>query len=78
MRMPGLIGTVQLGAVLALAVPLLWFGTDRLLSGRGLSGGTFVGLGILMLLLQWRLTNPLDPGDVAEAAVDRLTREREE
>ena len=78
MRAPGIIGTVQLAAVLALAAPMLWFGAERLLAGRAASGAAFVALGALLLGLQWRLTNPLDPGDVAEAAVDRVTRDREE
>lgn len=78
MRAPGLIGTLQLAAVLALAVPLLLFGVDSLLRGRTLLGGAFVALGALMLFLQWWLTNPLDPADLAEAAAERVTREREE
>lgn len=79
MRAPGILGTVRLAAVLALAAPLLWFGADALLGGRTLVGGAFVALGLLMLLLQHRLPNPLDPGDLAEAAVDRVTggRDRE-
>lgn len=75
MRAPGLVGLVQLGAVLALAVPLLWFGTDSLLRGRLWLGGAFVGLGVLMLFLQWWLTNPLDPADLLEAAAERVTRD---
>lgn len=78
MRAPGLIGTVQLAAVLALAAPLLLFGVEWLLGGRPVLGATFVAIAALMLLLQWRLTNPLDPGDLAEAAAERVTREREE
>ncbi|MFB6353862.1 MAG: hypothetical protein ABEJ92_07220 [Halobacteriales archaeon] len=77
MRGPGVIGTVQLAAVLALAAPLLLFGLDWLLGGRPVLGATFVGLAGMMLLLQWRLTNPLDPGDLAEAAVERVTGKRE-
>ena len=76
MRAPGIIGTVRLAAVLVLAAPLLWFGADSLLRGRTLVGGAFVALGLLMLLLEHRLTNPLDPGDVAEAAVERVTGDR--
>lgn len=73
MRAPGLIGTLQLAAVLALAAPLLFFGADSLLRGRTLLGGAFVALGALMLFLQWWLTNPLDPADLAESTLDRLT-----
>lgn len=77
MRAPGVIGTLQLAAVLAFAVPLLVFGADALLRGRTLLGGAFVALGALLLFLQWWLTNPLDPADVAEAAVERVARDEE-
>lgn len=78
MDAPGITGTVRLAAVLALAAPLLFFGADFMLRGRGLIGGGFVAIGLLILLTQWRLTNPLDPGDIVEAAVDRVVRDREE
>lgn len=78
MRAPGVIGTLQLAAVLAFAVPLLVFGADALLNGRPVLGGAFVALGALLLVLQWWLTNPLDPADLAEAAIDRVAGEREE
>lgn len=77
MRKPGVIGTLQLAAVLAFALPLLFFGTDSLLRGRTMSGMAFVALGALLLGLQWWLTNPLDPADLAEAAVERVTRDNE-
>lgn len=77
MRAPGLIGTLQLAAVLAFAVPLSWFGADALLAGRTLLGGAFLALAALMVLLPWGLTNPLDPGDLTEAAVERVTRDDE-
>lgn len=72
MRAPGLLGTLQLAAVAALALPLLLFGVDWLLDGRTLAGAGFVALAVLMLLLPWRLTNPLDPADLAEAAIGRV------
>lgn len=74
MRAPGIIGTLQLAAVLALAAPLLLFGLDWLLAGRTVLGGAFVAIAVLMLILQRWLANPFDPGDLAEAAVERLTR----
>ena len=78
MRAPGIIGTLQLAAVLAFAVPLLVFGVDALVGGRPLLGGAFVSLGALLLVLQWWLTNPLDPADLAEAAIERVAGDREE
>lgn len=78
MRAPGVIGLLQLAAVLAFAAPLLFFGAESLLEGRTLLGGAFVTLGALMLFLQWWLTNPLDPADIAEAAAERVARDRDE
>jgi amino acid permease len=77
MRAPGVIGTLQLAAVLAFAVPLLVFGADALLRGQALLGGAFIALGALLLFLQWWLTNPLDPADVAEAAAERVRRDED-
>lgn len=77
MRAPGVVGLIQLAAVLAIALPLALFGGSWLLDGRLVYGGAFVGLAALMLLLQWRLTNPLDPVDIAEGAVERLTGDGE-
>ncbi|MFB6173349.1 MAG: hypothetical protein ABEI39_01770 [Halobacteriales archaeon] len=70
---PGIIGTVRLAVVLAFAAPALAFGADRLLAGQPAVGVAFLALGGLMLLLERYLTNPFDPGDVAEIVVDRLT-----
>lgn len=72
---PGLIGTLQLAVALAFALPAMLFGLGRLAAGDPLLGAAFVGLGLLMLALERYLTNPFDPGDVAEAATERLTRE---
>jgi hypothetical protein len=77
MRAPGLIGTIQLAAVLAVAGPLLLFGIDWLIGGRPVFGAAFVGIALAMLVLQWRLTNPLDPADLAEAAAERVRRQKE-
>ncbi|MDZ7701586.1 MAG: hypothetical protein U5J98_05690 [Halobacteriales archaeon] len=78
MRAPGVIGTLQLAAVLAFAAPLLFFGAESLVEGRTLMGGAFLALGALMLFLQWWLTNPLDPADLAEAAAERVAGDPEE
>jgi type VI protein secretion system component VasK len=77
MRAPGVLGLLQLAVVVAFAVPLVLFGGDALLRGRLLLGTAFIALGLLMLILQWWLTNPLDPLDIAEAAAERLTGGRE-
>lgn len=77
MRAPGIIGTLQLAAVLALAAPLILFGAEWLLGGRPVLGAAFVAVALAMLLLQWRLTNPLDPADLVEAAVERMAGDDE-
>lgn len=76
MAAPGIIGTVQLAATLVLALPLVLFGLVWLVDGRP-AGAAFVGVGIFMILLQRYLTNPLDPGDVAEAVVDYVAGDDE-
>lgn len=78
MGAPGIVGTIQLAAVLAFAGPLLLFGVDWLLGGRLVLGAAFVAIAVLMLVFQWRLTNPLDPVDLAEAAVEKVTNQRDE
>lgn len=71
MRAPGLIGLLQLAIPVAFAIPIGLFGFAWLLDGQLLGAG-FVGLAILMVAVPYALTNPLDPGDVAEAAVERV------
>lgn len=73
MRLPGIVGTVQLAVVVAFAAPIFLFGVERMLAGRPAVGVAFIVLAGLMLLMHWRLTNPLDPADLVERAVERLT-----
>lgn len=77
MRAPGLIGIVQLAAALVFALPLAIFGLQWLADGRPL-GVAFLALAALMLALPHFLTNPLDPGDVAEKAAERFVGDDEE
>jgi hypothetical protein len=76
MRIPGIIGTVQLAMVSVFALPLIVFGLDWLIRGRPL-GAVFVGIGALMFALQHILRNPFDPLDIAETAIDRTTDNEE-
>lgn len=71
MRAPGLIGLLQLAVPVAFAIPVGLFGLTWLLEGNTLGAG-FVVLAALMVAVPYTLTNPLDPGDMAEAAVDRV------
>ena len=67
---------IGLAVTLAFAIPVGAFGVSWLLDGRPL-GVAFVALAALMIAVERYLTNPLDPTDVGEAIVDRVTREKE-
>lgn len=71
MRAPGLIGLVELVLPVAFAIPVGLFGLSWLLAGRVVGAG-FIGLALLMVGVPYLLTNPLDPGDVVETAVERI------
>ena len=71
MRAPGLVGLIQLAVPVAFALPVGLFGLGWLVDGRPLGAG-FIGLAVLMVAVPYSLTNPLDPADVADAAVDRV------
>jgi hypothetical protein len=71
MRAPGIIGLLQLAVPVAFALPVGLFGLSWLIDGRVLGIG-FVAVAILMVAVPYAVTNPLDPGDVAEAAVERV------
>ncbi|MFB6300446.1 MAG: hypothetical protein ABEH65_09315 [Halobacteriales archaeon] len=73
MRGPGLIGLLQLAGTLVFAIPAGLFGLERVIAGEFLVGGAFLGLAALFVLAGRVLTNPLDPGDIAETAVERAT-----
>jgi len=71
MRAPGLIGLLQLAIPVAFALPVALFGLSWMVEGRVLGVG-FVGVAVLMVAIPYAVTNPFDPADVAEAAVDRV------
>ncbi|WP_255151937.1 DUF7533 family protein [Halorarius halobius] len=74
-----IMGTVGLAATLALAIPAGLFGLDKLLSGDTVVGGAFLGLALLMVLVEEYLTTPMDvPGKVAEKTVGAVVKEPEE
>lgn len=72
----GLFGLVRLAVTLAIALPMALFGIEFLFTGRPI-GLAFIVIASLLIGLQHYLTNPFDPGDVAEAAVDRVSRDEE-
>lgn len=72
---PGIIGTVQLAATLAFALPVALFGVEFLLSGN-LLGLAFVGLAVGMVAAEEYLTTPKDlPALAAEKTVGAVVRE---
>jgi hypothetical protein len=65
----GIIGTIQLAATLALAIPVAMFGVGVLLEGQTLLGGAALGIAVLMVVMEEYLTTPGDvPGKAAEKA----------
>lgn len=73
MNRPGIISTLRLAATMVLAIPAALFGLEQALGGRPLVGTAFLGLAILLVVAERLLFNPLDPGDVAETAAERMT-----
>lgn len=74
-----IMGTIGLAATLAFAVPIVLFGVDALLSGDTLLGAAFLGIALLMVLVEEHLTTPMDiPGKVAEKTVGAVAADPEE
>lgn len=74
-----IMGTIGLAATLAFAIPIALFGLDLLLRGDTLTGGAFLGIAALMILVEEYLTTPMDiPGKVAEKTLGSVVREPEE
>ncbi|MFB6171000.1 MAG: hypothetical protein ABEJ23_00595 [Haloarculaceae archaeon] len=69
----GIIGTLQLAATLAFAVPVAMFGADLLLSGQTAVGAAALVVAVLMVVLEEYLTTPGDvPGEVAQKAASTV------
>jgi len=75
----GIIGTLQLGATLVFALPVVYVGADFLFSGRTLLGAAFLGIAVLMVAAEEYLTTPGDiPGEAAERAVGAVAKDEDE
>lgn len=74
-----ILGTVGLAVTLAFAIPIGLLGVDKLVGGETVVGGAFLGLALLMVLIEEYLTTPMDlPGKVAEKTVGAVVKEPDE
>lgn len=74
-----ILGTVGLALTLAFAIPVAFLGLDKLLAGETVVGGAFLGLAVLMVLVEEYVTTPMDvPGKVAEKTIGRVVTEPDE
>lgn len=73
-----LTGYVGLGATLVFALPAVLLGVEFLLRGRTTWGVALVVVGVLMVVVEERITTPGDvPGLVAEQTIGRITGDTE-
>ncbi|WP_132057292.1 DUF7533 family protein [Halorussus amylolyticus] len=79
MSKPGIVGTIQLAATLVFALPVGLLGVEKLLAGETTVGAAFVGVAVLMVVLEEYLTSPTDvPGSVAQKAVGKVAKTPDE
>ena len=75
MKKPGILGTLQLAATLVFALPVGLLGVQFLMDGKTLLGGGFLGVAVLMVVLEEYLTTPTDvPGAVAEKTLGKVVK----
>lgn len=65
----GIIDMITLAVTVAFAIPVGLFGMQFLLSGQFVLGGVFVGLAVLMVVVEEYLTTP---GDLPEIAAQHV------
>ncbi|USZ69332.1 hypothetical protein NGM10_06230 [Halorussus salilacus] len=71
----GIIDTLQLAATLVFALPVGLLGAEKLLAGETLVGAAFVGVAVLMVVVQEYLTRPTDvPGSFAQKALGKVAK----
>lgn len=71
----GIIDTITLAITLAVALPVGLLGVDFLLSDRPLLGAVFVGIAVLMVIVEEYMIKPSDlPGMVAKRFVGGLVK----
>ena len=75
MSKPGIIGTIQLAATLVFALPIALLGIEKLLAGDTTVGAAFVGVAVLMIVLEEYLTSPTDvPKSVAQKTIGKVAK----
>jgi hypothetical protein len=75
----GIIGQVQLLATLVFAIPVGMFGADLLWKGQTTSGLVFVGIAILMVVVEEYVTRPTDVvTDKATQAASKVVKSPDE
>jgi hypothetical protein len=75
----GILGLAGLAVTLAFAIPVGLLGLDMLGNGNTLVGGGFLGLAVLMVVLQEYVTSPSDiPGRLAGKVVGGVAKEPDE
>lgn len=75
MSKPGIIGTIQLAATLVFALPIGLLGVEKLLAGETAVGAAFVGVAVLMIVLEEYLTSPTDvPSSVAQKTLGKVAK----
>lgn len=71
----GIIDTITLAITVAFALPVGLFGMQLLLSNQIVLGGVFVGLSVLMVVVEEYITTPSDlPAIAAQRVVGSLTK----
>ena len=75
MSKPGIIGTIQLAATLVFALPIALLGIEKLFAGDTTIGAAFVGIAVLMIVLEEYLTSPADiPSSVAQKTLGKVAK----
>jgi hypothetical protein len=75
----GILGMIGLAATLAFAIPLALLGLQDLVAGRTTSAAVFLGIAVLMVLIEEYLTTPMDlPGKAAGTVVGTVAKDPDE
>ncbi|WP_276258731.1 DUF7533 family protein [Haloglomus litoreum] len=74
-----ILGTVGLALTLAFAIPVAYLGVEFLLDGKTNQALLFLGIAVLMVVIEEYLTTPMDvPGMVAGKVLGRAVKDPDE